>query len=195
MAEEADDEKPAGGLLSGKRGWVIIIAVVVLESVFFGILLMLKDKKKTTANPTETAFNTPDLGQYMQSQIDLKDLVYSIPTAGGSPATLSMGMSIVLSPTQREIDEKVAITADDWQKFIDAVNKMKPLLLDRLTTRIGKMSVDELQSTRGKDQIKDYLKELVNSELGKIDLKLSNREKISTSRAQEVLITSFYLQT
>jgi flagellar basal body-associated protein FliL len=196
MADEsADDAAPKPGMLTGKRGWIIIFAAVILEAVFFGTMLLLKDKPKAPVNTREAAFEAPDLANYLRSQIDLKDLLYNVPTAGGSPATLSMGLAIVLAPTQREIDEKVIITDEDWAKFNDAVNKMKPLILDRLNTRIGKMSVDELQTTRGRDQIRDFVKELINTELGKINLQLSNPEKISASRVQEVLFTNFYLQT
>lgn len=198
-ADEAAPKEDAGagdgsGVLSGKRGWIIVIGIVVLEAVFFSVLLTLKEEKKEAPTDIDkTGISNPSLDQYMHKEIPLKGLTYSIPTPGGTPMTLTMDISMVMAMTPREISDKVLITEEDWKKFEDAINKMKGKILDRLNGKIDKMSVNELQSNRGKEQIKEFVQEMVNSELGRIDLMLSDK-KISTSRIQSVFLTNYYLQ-
>jgi flagellar basal body-associated protein FliL len=192
----ADETPPVdgGGFLSGKRGWIIIIAAVLFEAVIFGGLLMLKgNTEPPQAEDSSTGINRPADSDYLRDKIPLTELVYSIPTANGNPATLSLDLIIILGPSERELSEKITITPADWDKFHSTVDKMVPLIKDRLITRVSKMPVDELQSPRGQQQIKDFVKEFVNSELEKIDLKLSS-PKIKNRRVQEVLITNFFLQ-
>jgi len=192
--KEETPEAPSGGMLSGSRGWIIVIAIVVLEAVFFSILLKFKDNPKTPdTNIETTGIANPSIDQYIKKEIPLTGLTYSIPTPGGTPMTLTMNVSMVMAMTPREISDKVLITEEDWAKFEEAIKIMKPMILDRLNNKIDKMSVNELQSTRGKEQIREFVQEMVNSELGKIDLKLSDK-KISTTRIQKVYLTNYYLQ-
>lgn len=184
-----------GGLLSGTRGWVLVIAIVVIEAIFFSVLLVLKeDKKPVDTNAADSALNHTKLDDYARVSVDLKNLTYSIPTPSGVPVTLAMSLTMTLEPTPREISDRVNITDMDWEEFKSAVTKMQPMILDRLNSKINKMSVNELNTTRGQDQIRDFVKETVNSELGRINLKLSNKDKISTNRVQRVLITNYYIQ-
>ncbi len=199
MAEETANKEDnngggGGGMLSGVRGWIIVISIVVLEAIIFAVLLSLKDDPKTPSTDIDkTGIANPTIDDYSRKEITLNGLTYSIPTPGGTPMTLTMNVSLKMAKTAREISDKIVITEEDWKKFEDAITVMKPKILDRLNSKIDKMSVNELQSTRGKEQIREFVREMVNSELARIDLKLSDK-KISTSRIQEVYLTNYYLQ-
>lgn len=193
MPEEAGGaDEGSGGLMSGGRGWVIVLSVVVLEAVFFIVLLKLQADKKPADTELSDTFGSYDGKDFMHKEIPLERLTYSIPMPSGQPMTLAMDMVIILEPTPGEIRDKVVIRDSDWQIFHDTVKKMLPWVRDQLNRMINRMSSSEINTERGQNQIREFVKEQINNKLLGLRLDLSD-PKIRKERVTQVLITNFYI--
>lgn len=194
--DEAQESKEAnsggGGLLGGKKGWFIVIAVVLLEAVGFLTMMYLQTDKKGDVDPTEKVARVkPD--DYGSVIVD--KLMYSILTQGNNSATLSMDISIVVGPTPEDVKEKRELSKEDLAVFMGAIVTIIPDIKDKLIQYIGKQTFNQLNSSSGKEKIKQFVKNYVNDELEKMDLKdkLVNKE-LKHGRVHKVLIMSFHLQ-
>lgn len=192
MPEEAGGADDGSGLMSGGRGWIIVLSVVVLEAVFFIVLLKLQADKKPADTELSDTFGSYDSKDFMRKEIPLDRLTYSIPMPSGQPMTLAMDMVIILEPTVGEIREKVVISEGDWQIFNDTVKKMLPWVRDQLNRMINRMSSSEINTERGQNQIREFVREQINTKLQALRLDLSN-PKIRKERVTQVLITNFYI--
>ncbi len=190
-AQSDSDAGGSGGLMYGSRGWIIVFLVVILEAAFFVVLLATKSDKEPADTDVNTSLGRYSADNFMEKKLDLNNLSYSIPMPSGQPMTLAMSLTLIMQPTPKEIREKVNITPEDWAKFDAVLKKLEPWIKDQLNQSINKMSSSELITDRGQQQIRELVKEKVNTKLDSLDLKLSS-ENVSKRRIQEVLITSFY---
>ncbi len=196
MAEDEKKEEGegqaggAGGLMSGTRGWIIVLAVVVLEAVFFIVVMQLNKRKNEPDKQGEVT--KPKVGEVLQRKVELTELNYSIPT-GHQSKILSMDLVIVLEKWPSETASDVTLSEEDMEKFHQAVLKMEPLIKDWLMNYIGRQTASVLESPRGKQMIRDFVKEKANAQLEQIDLELSEKELLKR-RVTRVLIPRFFMQ-
>ncbi len=197
--EEGDSKQPkeaagGGGMLAGTKGWAIVVGAVLLEAVFFLVLMHLQAGQTVKGQgAAEEKIAKESLDDRTGNVVSIENLNYSIPTQGGTTATLSMSLTIVLGRTAEERQREVVITAKDWTTFKDAVAKMEPYIRDRLIQYVGQQTYNQLNSPSGKEKIKDMIKQFVNSELSRLDLTLDNKD-LARQRVSDVLMPSFYLQ-
>ena len=198
MPEEGGQSEPVGGgggggLMTGNRGWIIVLAVVILEAAFFIVLLKFKSEK----TPADTNVGGGDLAEqtmedFIKDKIPLDKLSYSIPMPSGQPMTLAMDLVLVMGRTDTEIREKIMLTGPDWDKFREAVTSMVPWIKDQLNRTVNKMSASELSTDRGQQQIRDIVRERVNTKLNSMKWEKLSNPKISKDRITDVWITNWY---
>ncbi len=183
-----------GSLLGGTKGWIILITVVVVEAVIFLLVLTLRPGQPGALGEIheEEGAQIP-LEEFNKHRVNMESLAYSIRMQGGTTATLSMDLAIVLGRTVEERQRNINISEADWEKFTTAVNVMKPDIRDQLVIYIDNMTYNQLQTPSGKEKIKSFLREYVNSELRNLDLDLDNPD-LQHDRVLDVKITMFYLQ-
>jgi flagellar basal body-associated protein FliL len=183
-----------GGLLGGTKGWIILITIVVVEAVIFLLVLRLRPGQPGAVGEIheEEGVQIP-LTEYNKHRIQLENLAYSIRMQGGTTATLSMNLNIVLGRTVEERQRNITISENDWKKFQEAVTAMIPAIRDQLVIYIDNMTFNQLQTPSGKEKIKSFVREFINSELRNLDLDLDNPD-LAHDRVLEVQIPMFYLQ-
>lgn len=186
--------EPTPGIFGGMKGWIVVILVVVLEAVGFLVWIEVKDRMNLKDKAPDESIPKISLKDFNAHQIKLENLNYSIKTQGGTTATLSMDINIVLGKHPEEIQRDIRISETDWAKFEDAVRKMTPNILDRMNRHIDQQTYNQLSSPSGKEKIQGFVKEYVNSELERLDLGALSNPDISKKRVTDVLIPRFYLQ-
>ncbi len=197
MPEEGGQNEPAGGesggLMTGNRGWIIVLAVVILEAAFFIVLLKFKSEK-TPADTNVGGGGLADqtMEDFIKEKISLEKLSYSIPMPSGQPMTLAMDLVLVMGRTESEIRDEVGLTELDWSKFREAINSMVPWIKDQLNRTVNKMSASELSTDRGQQQIRDIVRERVNTKLNSMKWEKLSNPKISKDRITDVWITNWY---
>lgn len=180
-----------GGLMTGNRGWIIVLAVVILEAAFFIVLLKFRTDKTPASSEVGGAMASANPADFMKRVVTLDKLAYSIPQPGGQPMTLAMDLVIVLGLSDPEIRDNVTLTEQDWGEFKQAVAQMVPWIKDQLNRTINKMTSSELSTEAGQEQIREIVRDKINTKLRSLDFKLSNPD-ISKKRVTEVLITNIY---
>lgn len=183
-----------GGLLGGVKGWIILVTVVVVEAVVLLLFMHSGQGELGTVGEIheEESARVP-LEEYQKHVISLSSLAYSIRMQGGTTATLSMDLNIVLGRTVEERQRGIKITDKDWETFTAAVNAMVPAIRDQLVIYIDNMTFTQLSTPSGKEKIKSFVREYVNSQLRNLELDLNNPD-LARDRVLEVQIPMFYLQ-
>ncbi len=190
--EQKKEAAAPAGFMVGSRGWIILIASVVIEAVFFFGLWMFKDR--TVATPTSDATSTKPTAEDINKEVVvLKDLNYTIPTATSQIKTLAAEINIVLERSPEEIQQNITIGPADWARFKGAVEKMIPAIRDQLMSYLTKQSYSQLNSERGKQMLRDFIKDYINDELGKVDLQLDDKD-LTSKRVSKIYIVSFIMQ-
>lgn len=180
-----------GGMMS-TRGWVIVISVVVLEALFFIVLIWFLSRRAPSDRP-ETAVQRVTVEDIVRRSLVLEQLNYSKLSPGGTMQTLVMDLNIQMAPTEREREEGIRLSEEDWTLVMQAVEKLKPEILNELVTYIDKQPISTLASPRGKEQIQNHVREFVNTRLRGVDLGLRTKNADS-ERVTRVLITRFFIQ-
>ena len=184
-----------GGFLGGAKGWIVVIAVVVIEAAFFLVVLKIQSASGIKSSEEEKKVTLQDIKVYNAHTVVIDELNYSIPMPTGTTATLAMSLTVNLGLTEDELTKgsDFTIADEDWNKFKEAVQRMEPLIRDRLMQYISQQTYAQLSSASGKEKIKVRVKQMINDELAQIKLDLIE-PKLDPKRVTEVFLPTFYLQ-
>lgn len=191
--EAATEKVDSGGIMVGKRGWIILFIVVVLNVLATLTLLHFKEKELQKQTAEEEAIPQRPLDDFMKKSVTIADLNHSKQTQTGQLMTISASLILVMEPTDDEIQRKIKLPEEDWAAFESAVKKMDPLIRDRIVRYLDNQDLTELRTSRGKAMLCDMVKDYVNGELEKIELNLKTKD-ISRRRISRVLIGQFIIQ-
>ncbi len=184
-----------GGFLGGTRGWIILVTTQLLWVLAVVVLLKYKtgaDFKDQDKGKKQTLIK---LSEYNKYTLPLKDLNYSVRLQTGQTATLAMELAIVLGMFQDELDKGKSLSPEDWKKYMDALAVLEPEIRDKLQQYISQQTYAQLNSTSGREKIKEVVKDFVNNRLKNIDLGLSDAaKKMRKERVTNVFIVTYYMQ-
>jgi hypothetical protein len=184
---------PAGGLLGGFKGWIIVIGISLLQAGFWITMMIVREPGEGPASEKEKVFlENPAI---LQSRVEFNNFSATVPGPGGDlrPLNFNMVLEMHYLPEEKR-PGAVRPTIPQIEIFRAVVVQLESKVRDHLNTFLTGQSFTNLMGERGPELVKAELMRFINNELEKYDFEaLTVPADISRRRVTKVLLPSWTL--
>jgi len=158
---------PAGGLLVGPRGWIIVIGTVVLEAVGFLVYIHLSGTPGEPVPVSETGGLPAAMQDDPTRAVVLSRLAYVLQGAG-PPMELAMAVSLVFNYTEEEKRDPKARnvpSAAVIEAYREYTQNSVDYLKDHLNSYMQTLDPANLRGVNGQRNLRKEIQAFMNRRL------------------------------